>query len=227
MPFGGLHLIGDRRRRWLLAARRSPEACKRSPEACKRLHVPPLPPLPAPCRVVYPTSALHKASNGGQHAYITHEGAAEPSSASQRPASAAAAAVLASPSSSPLPLPTPPPSSPSTLAPNHQGPAPEWGGELYPLTATAPGLDPGSGQGPSPLGPSRGVFEAPLLPPTPADTSYAFSGQQRVPLWRAASGHLLVCGLEGGTGRGEPVTVNVNGDQCALLRAAIVTVRTG
>ncbi|KAG2493518.1 hypothetical protein HYH03_008332 [Edaphochlamys debaryana] len=117
--------------------------------------------------VRYPSSALHRAANGGQHAYLTKEGSLElPAGASSPPA------------------------------------------VDLPASSTAPASASGA-PGPVPAAPLPSRFTLPLLPPIPADTSFAPAAPgeppgapRRVPLWRAASGHFLVrpCvnGREGG-----------------------------
>lgn len=109
-------------------------------------------------RVHYPTSAVHKAVHGGQHAYLTDSGVVE------------AVAPL-----SPLPY-------------------PRLDQDVCGGAAGGPQTPP---SGPESV-PRPTDFGIPLQPPIPADTTYSLPspGGQSVPLWRSASGHFLVGGVE-------------------------------
>ncbi|EFJ43093.1 hypothetical protein VOLCADRAFT_96785 [Volvox carteri f. nagariensis] len=130
--------------------------------------------------VSYPSSALHKASNGGQHAYLTNSGAAE----RVAPLPPPPPLLLLQP---PEPLRTSPPPLPRVASAEAGSlPSPPPPQQLLQL-------------------PPPTDFGLPLLPPIPGDTSYSppgGGGGQGVPLWRAASGHYLVRptinGQEGG-----------------------------
>ncbi|KXZ51118.1 hypothetical protein GPECTOR_14g99 [Gonium pectorale] len=166
--------------------------------------------------VLYPSSALHKAANGGQHAYLTAAGAAE---RRQRPA-----AELP-----PASRPSAAPAIPSISSPSpYSSDLPQQHPHRHQHREHQPGQQHGHGQGPPQSGvpaplPPPTWFGLPDLPAIPPDTTYGFlapldpasdpgpassapgaggSGGQPVPLWRAASGHYLVRprinGQEGG-----------------------------
>ncbi|GIL64859.1 hypothetical protein Vafri_18699 [Volvox africanus] len=140
--------------------------------------------------VQYPSSALHKASNGGQHAYLTVSGAAEHMAPPPHlpemllpPAIAGAAAVTTS----------------SSLSSS----SPPLGSEVVndssgrtagsPVSRSSPNLFAVTGLTAALQLPPPTDFGLPLLPPIPGDTSYCLpGGKAAVPLWRSASGHFLV-----------------------------------
>ncbi|GIL98802.1 hypothetical protein Vretimale_3999, partial [Volvox reticuliferus] len=136
--------------------------------------------------VQYPSSALHKASNGGQHAYLTVSGAAKHVAPPPLlpevllpPGIAGAAATLSPPPPPPLSSIAVHESSPYSAG----APAPWPPPNMLAVAGLTVGL-----QLPPPTN-----FGLPLLPPIPGDTSYSLQGgKEAVPLWRAASGHFLV-----------------------------------
>ncbi|GLI68595.1 hypothetical protein VaNZ11_013065 [Volvox africanus] len=142
--------------------------------------------------VQYPSSALHKASNGGQHAYLTVGGAAEHVAPPPQlpevllpPAIAGAAAAVTASSSSLSPS-SPPLGSTAindSSADTASSPTSRSSPNVFAVTGLTAAL-----QLPRPTD-----FGMPLLPPIPGDTRYYLQGgKEAVPLWRSASGHFLV-----------------------------------